>query len=296
MRVTRNLGGDMAFLSPGARALDYFPCRYGDSRLVFRGPPRRLDRPYVAALGGTETYGKYIAEPWPDALERRCGRPVVNLGYPNAGVETWLSDRSLVAIAAAAQEVIVQATGVHNVNNPFYAVHGRRPDRFLRARPALRALYPEVDFTEFAFTRHLLGALHARCPDRFGRVVAAVRQAWLCRMDDLLTALAQPPTLLWIARDKPPPATAPPRPDAEPPLLHAGMIDALRPRLAAVVTVVAAPAAPADRGGEAVAAAALGLPDMLPPEEMAAALGLPGSEAHAAAAGALAERMGRRAG
>jgi hypothetical protein len=32
--------------------LTYAPCRYGMSRILFRGPKRRLDTPYVAFVGG----------------------------------------------------------------------------------------------------------------------------------------------------------------------------------------------------------------------------------------------------
>ena len=70
----------MAYAFPGAGALDYFPCRYGTSRLLFRGPRRMLDRPYVALLGGTETYGKYVPQPYPALIEAETGLRMVNLG------------------------------------------------------------------------------------------------------------------------------------------------------------------------------------------------------------------------
>ncbi|MDC1223540.1 DUF6473 family protein [Ascidiaceihabitans sp.] len=40
----------------GAGNLDYLPCRYGTSKLLFRGPRRPLKEPYIAFLSGTETY------------------------------------------------------------------------------------------------------------------------------------------------------------------------------------------------------------------------------------------------
>ena len=55
----------MAYEFAGDSALDYFPCRYGQSKLLFRGPRRRFDGPYAAAIGGTETYGKFVADPYP---------------------------------------------------------------------------------------------------------------------------------------------------------------------------------------------------------------------------------------
>jgi hypothetical protein len=293
-RVNRIWVGDMAFLSTGARALDYSPCRYGQSRLTFRGPKQTLDQPYLVALGGAETYGKYIERPWPALLARHLEMPVVNLGCVNGGIDTYLRDPSLIEIAARAQHVVVQATGVQSLSNPFYTVHSRRNDRFLRPEAPLRALYPEVDFTEFAFTRHLVGALHDRGAERFGQVAEALQATWVRRMGRLLDALGKPPTLLWIATQEPPTADAPPQLGSDPMLLHAGMIAALQSRLAAVVTVVA-PNPPrhqaVDMQPVVAAAAALGLPDLLPAEGMTAAMGLPGLEAHEAAAAALADRM-----
>ncbi|MGB3314802.1 MAG: DUF6473 family protein, partial [Albidovulum sp.] len=59
----------MAYEYAGESALDYLPCRYGQSKLLFRGPRRKLDGAYAAVLGGTETYGKFVAEPFPNIVE-----------------------------------------------------------------------------------------------------------------------------------------------------------------------------------------------------------------------------------
>ena len=70
----------MAYAYPGDGALDYFPCRYGMSKLLFRGPHRELDGPFCAVLGGTETYGKFVADPYPALVEQMTGLRMVNLG------------------------------------------------------------------------------------------------------------------------------------------------------------------------------------------------------------------------
>ncbi len=86
----------MTFQEPGAGALDYFPCRYGKSKLLFRGPRKRLDGAYAAVLGGTETYGKFVTDPYPVLLEREIGMPVVNFGCMNAGVDLFVGDPTLI--------------------------------------------------------------------------------------------------------------------------------------------------------------------------------------------------------
>ena len=55
----------MAYEKLGGVSLNYDPCTYPDSKLMFRGPQRDLTSDYIAFLGGTETYGKFIAEPFP---------------------------------------------------------------------------------------------------------------------------------------------------------------------------------------------------------------------------------------
>jgi hypothetical protein len=64
-----------------------------------------------------------------------------------------------------------------NLADAHYRVHPCRNDRFLRAHQPLRDLYPEVDFTKFNFTRHMMQRLEAISPERFVRLRAAVQSA-----------------------------------------------------------------------------------------------------------------------
>ena len=195
----------MAFVYSGAGSLDYSPCRYGMSKLIFRGPKQALDWPYTVVLGGTETYGKFVAQPYPSVLAQKTGRLVVNLGYVNAGPDAYLNDPGTLAIAAGSEVAIVQLIGAANVSNRFYTVHPRRNDRFVMATPWLRALFPEVDFTEFHFTGHLVQTLHHVSPKRFALVAAELRAVWLDRMRRLLGRLSGKVVLLWMADQPPPP-------------------------------------------------------------------------------------------
>ena len=131
----------MAYEYPGDGSLDYYPCRYGTSRVLFRGPRRDLDRPYVAMLGSTETYGKFVPEPYPALTEAATGLRVVNLGYVNAGLDLYLKDPEVLDTAARARVTVVQIMGAQNLSNRFYTVHPRRNDRFTGPTPLLRALF-----------------------------------------------------------------------------------------------------------------------------------------------------------
>ncbi|MBI1170787.1 hypothetical protein GC209_05250 [bacterium] len=260
----------MAYALPSEGVLDYFPCQYGASNLMFRGPRRSLERPYVVFLGGNETYGKFIPDPFPDLVEEEIGLGAVNLGLSNAGPDLYLNEASLLDVAAKARAVVVQIMGAANVSNRYYAVHPRRNDRFLGATPLLKALFRDVDFTEFTFTRHLLHTLQAQSPDRFEVLADELRSTWLARMKSLLNRLPQRTLLLWTG-DQPPPqigrrATL----DHDPLLIDADMLGAIRPLARLYVEAVMRPESRAEGlGGMAFA-----------PSEAHAAAAVPGPEAH----------------
>jgi len=225
----------MAFEYSGDGALDYFPCRYGKSKLLFRGPRRDLTRPFVAAMGGSETYGKYVADPWPALLEERLDFPVVNFGYLNAGIDVFSSEPQVADLSRAARLSIVQLLGAPNMSNRFYAVHPRRNDRFLRASNLMRAVFNDVDFTEFNFTRHMLTTLQDYAPERYETLVTELRVAWVGRMKALLERFAGPTILLWLTEYRAPLGRDPL--GAEPLLVTSEMVSEIAPLANALVKV-----------------------------------------------------------
>ena len=187
----------MKFESLSDSAIDYTPCRYGSSRLFFRGPKRDLNEPYVAFMGGTDVYGRYMKTPVSDLVERATGMTCVNFGVPNASIDAFFRDGVAMGLGRRAEVTFFHITGAHNLSNRFYQVHPRRNDRFLQASSVLRALYDDVDFTEFAFTRHLLQALYERSAARFDIVVHELQTAWVSRMRSVLDQLNTKVVLVW---------------------------------------------------------------------------------------------------
>ncbi|MBP0483436.1 DUF6473 family protein [Sagittula salina] len=222
----------------GLATLEYYPCRYGNSRVQFRGPKRSLEGRFIAFLGSTETYGRFIEAPFPHLLEQRLGVVCVNFGVVNAGVDLYLNDPSVLDSVMQARAKVVQVMGAQNMSNRYYAVHPRRNDRFLRASERLEELYPEVDFTEFHFVRHMLGKLLEVSPERFANVVDELRQAWIARMKNILTQIRGKVILLWFSE------CPVPEEDVfdlghDPLFVTRDMIDTLRPRVSDVVVQVA---------------------------------------------------------
>ena len=99
----------MAFERLGSNPLEYLPCEYPGSKLKFRGPQRKLQAPYAAFLGGTDTYGKFIEQPYPALIEARTGVKCVNFGWPNAGVDVYLND--IGVLMATANSAVTDPAG-----------------------------------------------------------------------------------------------------------------------------------------------------------------------------------------
>jgi len=260
--------------------LSYSPCRYGGSRMLFRGPRKRLDLPYMAFVGGTETYGKYLERPFPTLVEKAMRQNCVNFGCVNGGIDAFISDHTVMDICRKADLTVVQIMGANLLSNRFYSVHPRRNDRFLHASTVLQAIYSDVDFSDYSYTRHMLGALHAKSPDRFETVVAELREAWKWRMRRLLAQIGENVILLWFSDNPLNDAHWADRPShlqSDPLFITKSMVDDLRPLVKDVA--IAIPSA------EAMSQRARGM--FYPASQERAALEMLGVECHREAAKAL---------
>jgi len=179
----------------------------------------------VAFLGGSETYGKFVTSPFADLLGSELGKPFVNLGCHNAGLDAFLNDEIAVSICNRAEITVLQAFGASDLSNRYYAVHPRRNDRFLQASPMLERAFPSVDFMEFNFTKHLLTNLQIASPTGYRGVVQALRETWVVRTNQLVRRLKGRVILLWIGDEGGVSGTS----DAGPFLVTKQMIDRVRP-------------------------------------------------------------------
>ena len=193
----------MAFERFGDDSIDYETTQYDASRLVFRGPAKSLDDPYIAICGGTETYGKFLESPYPETLSEMLNSPVANFGVMNAGIDLVACDEGLLAMCRAASVTVIQITGAQNISNQFYNVHLRRNDRFLTWTAELAQMFRGVDFSEIHFTRHLLHALLADNPGNFAIVKSELQAAWVNRMKCTLKDIGGTIVLLWMADHRP---------------------------------------------------------------------------------------------
>jgi hypothetical protein len=219
-----------------------------------------------------------VPDPFPDLVEEEVGLASINLGCVNAGPDVYLNEPAVIEIARRAEAVVIQTMGAVNVANSFYTVHPRRNDRFISASPRLRALYRELDFTEFNFTRHMMTTLEATSKEKFEIVATDLRNVWTDRMHDLLEQLGKRTILLWMS-DQPPGRSR--GLGHDPLLVDEAMIAAIRPKAIAYVEAVSSPEA-RRASLEGMAFAAL---------ESLAAAALPGPSVHRDVARQLAQTL-----
>ena len=193
----------MTFEALSQTALDYLPCRYGKSKLLFRGPRRSLDKPYVAFLGANETYGKFIEQPFVDLLDDYIEPTCVNFGCLNAGVDVYLHDQCIHEIAQKSALTVLQVPSAQNMTNRLYSVHPRRNDRFVAPTNMLKTIFPEVDFAAFHYNKHMFKHLQDLSPERFRILEQELYEAWVARMLTLLGKINGRVVLLWVSTRSP---------------------------------------------------------------------------------------------
>lgn len=90
----------------------------------------------------------------------------------------------------------MQAPRLLGQSNHFYRVHSRRNDRFLAPTKDLISLYPEIDFTEVHFVRHLMSCLEKVRDARIEVVLDELRRNWVRKIGKFLQSLEIPVILL----------------------------------------------------------------------------------------------------
>jgi len=277
----------MTYDALGHGVLDYLPCRYGTSKLLFRGPRRHLDKtPYVAFVGGTETYGKFIEKPFPTLVEEQTGIAAANFGFPNAGIDVFAHDPFVTGAASDAEVSVIQVMGAANMTNRFYSVHPRRNDRFVAASKLLMTIFREVDFAEFNYNKHMLCHLIQISPERFDAVRMELQEAWVARMRLMLGQMRGKTILLWFAGHAPGTGACSADDHAighDPLFITRDMMDELREFATEVVEVTASKQAKA-AGTDGMKFGEL---------EEPAAREMLGPQAHAEAADAISQALGR---
>lgn len=186
-----------------AELIDYRNYRFGRARQRYRGPKPDLSGNYIAFLGASETYGKFVERPFPAIIGERLGISAANWGSPEAGPSFFLKDPVVLEAASCAKICVVTMMGAVNISNRLYSVFKRRNARVRSVSKMLELLYPDMDLKQYRFTHNLLYNLYRENPKNFKAVELELREAWIARMRELLDDIETVKVLLWMSARSP---------------------------------------------------------------------------------------------
>jgi len=226
---------------------DYKLYRFGRSRQLFRGPQREIKGRYVSFVGGSNTFGRFNDVPFPDQVGQEIGLEILNLGTEGAGPGFFLGDAEVLRAASDADVCVVQAMCAVALSNRMFTVRPRRNLRLHSVSDLLVGIYPEVEFDRFSFVHAMLKHLKSLDENRFKLVVNEMKNAWIGRMQTLLSAVETRTVLLWFAQRSPDDMVDEVSgPEAYPHFVDRAMLDAVRGTADAYVECVSQAGLPQD--------------------------------------------------
>jgi Domain of unknown function (DUF6473) len=177
--------------------------------LQFRGPaPRHLDaRAYFSCVGAAQTFGCFVACPFPQLLSDRLGIATLNLGYGGAGPEFFARHPALVEYVNGGAFAIIQVMSGRSQSNSLFDTGGleyvtRRSDgvRLAAATAYERVLTGPRGVRRVPLVRNLVR--RANVP-RLRRLVQETRAAWVESYRSLLAQIVVPKILFWFSMRNP---------------------------------------------------------------------------------------------
>jgi hypothetical protein len=97
----------------------------------------------------------------------------------------------------------MQIMGAEAMSNRLYRVDPKNNQRFIRASKYLKALYPELNYSQFSTVYELLTALAQSSKEKLFFVRQELHLAWVARMKTLIRSVRSPVLLLWISDHDP---------------------------------------------------------------------------------------------
>ncbi len=213
----------------------------GQSRLPVRPLPKTISSEFVVYLGSEETYGRYVAKPFPSVVEAETGVQCVNLGCVGSSIDTFLQAKEIADLCSNAQLAVIEIMGAEAMSNRLYRVDPKNNQNLVRASRYLKALYPEIDFAVFRTVSELLTALAQTSNEKFYFVKLELHAAWVARMRTLISEIRVPAILLWIADHEPYYAETGGTVLRDPLFVDRTMIEAVRHEVVDIVEFVARP-------------------------------------------------------
>jgi LPS sulfotransferase NodH len=158
----------------------------------FRGPPVNTSAPYLAFIGASQTFGRFVPRPFPCILGTRLGIPVLNLAVGGAGPRHYLAHNYLELINGAEAVVIQVMSGRAASNSLFDNSESGGIIGHVRGEPfAVRA---DEFYSRFeqSYSR-----------PRFEEIINETRNDYMSSFIQLLRKIVVPKILFWFSRRHP---------------------------------------------------------------------------------------------
>lgn len=177
--------------------VDYEYWELPGSGISFRGPAVDLDdpAPYFVCAGAAQTFGCFVADPYPAILAGRLGMRAVNLGLGSAAPSIFLNDR-LLGVINRGRFLVLQVMAARQLDNSRLRslgtdlVHDRRHGDDVPAHLAWQRILDEER-------------------SELDRYIAEAQRSWVDLYDELLARIEVPVVLFYYSvKEK---GTDPPR-------------------------------------------------------------------------------------
>ena len=193
----------MTYQKPDRAFIDYYPYKWGRLNQVYRGPKPDFDQPYIACLGAAQTFGRYVANPFPAQLAEILGVPVANLGTAGAGPGFFLRDSMALEAASNAEVCVIQVMSARSLSNRMFQVRPKKNEQLKAVSKALSDLFPHVDFETFSYAHNMLNQIAEEDPGKFIEVEKELKTAWVARTRLMLESIQTKKILFWFSERAP---------------------------------------------------------------------------------------------
>ena len=172
-------------------------------------PDQLVPGSYFACVGAAQTFGCFVARPWPSLLQQQLGLPALNLGIAGAGPALFRND-ALLQLLRGARFVVYQVMSGRSADCSRFATGGHErvtlPDgRQLGAGAAWSELLQQ---DLHGIKNPVLRGIKNRLCATFGRkhirrLVAETQSNWSSDFRALIKDVARPSALLWFSKRTP---------------------------------------------------------------------------------------------
>ncbi len=144
-------------------------------RIGLRCDPSSIAGPYIAVLGGAETYGRHMSSPYAVTLSQMLGCQVMNLGTVHGGLDSLDRTIGLTAYARQAQAIVIECPDPRHSTNAYYHVHRYNNDRVIGVTAAFRAAFRGIDTGSLHYVGHVWKACQTIDPDRTAQMAMDIQ-------------------------------------------------------------------------------------------------------------------------